>query len=165
MRGRLAERQVALVAVALLAIAISLAITAKRGRSAAASLPPPQGAYTALVAGSGAGAVGTRTACGVVLGPRTAGIASPVLPCGVLLYLATGAATSSHRCSPAGPPHRAARGPSSRSRGHSEATGSACGASSASAGATRERAELGYSAARSARSRAQRRAPCRTNAT
>ena len=71
----------------MLAIAISLAITARHGRSAAASLPPPQGDYTALVGASGAGAVGTRTACGVVIAAHTAGIASPVLPCGVRLYL------------------------------------------------------------------------------
>jgi hypothetical protein len=89
-RGRLAQRQVGLVAVALLAIAFSLALTARHGRKAAASLPPPQGSYSALVAASGAGAVGTRTVCGIVIAGRTTGIASPVLPCGVRVYLTYG---------------------------------------------------------------------------
>ena len=89
MRGRLAQRQVALVAVALLATAVSLALGGRHARRAA-SLPPPQGAYTALVASRGAGTVGTRTSCGVVVGAGTAGIASPVLPCGVRLYFSYG---------------------------------------------------------------------------
>jgi len=32
-------------------------------------------------------AFGKRTACGQVIGPRTEGVANPVLPCGVRLYL------------------------------------------------------------------------------
>src|SRR5581483_5225678 len=42
----------------------------------------------ALLAGTVAPAAdGTRTACGVVLGPATEGIVHPVLPCGAKLYL------------------------------------------------------------------------------
>ena len=90
MRGRLAQRQVALVAVTVLAIAVSLALRERHERHAAASLPPPQGAYSALVATRGAGTPGSTTACGVVIGAATAGIASPVLPCGVRLYFSYG---------------------------------------------------------------------------
>jgi rare lipoprotein A (peptidoglycan hydrolase) len=77
-----------LAAVALLAVAISLAVTERhQARVRAALLPPSQGSYTALVGSSGAREVGQTTACGVVVGSRTMGIASPVLPCGVRLYL------------------------------------------------------------------------------
>jgi hypothetical protein len=87
-RGRLAQREVGLLAVALLAVAVSIAITMRERHKAAASvLPPEEGAYTALVAASGPRAVGSRTGCGVVIGTRTFGISSPVLPCGVRLYL------------------------------------------------------------------------------
>jgi rare lipoprotein A (peptidoglycan hydrolase) len=53
-------------------------------------LPPAQGSYSALVGSSGAAGLGRTTACGVVLGSRTLGIASPVLPCGLRLYLSVG---------------------------------------------------------------------------
>jgi rare lipoprotein A (peptidoglycan hydrolase) len=77
-----------LAAMALLAVAISLAVTERhQARVRAALLPPSQGSYTALVGSSGAREVGRTTACGVVVGSRTMGIASPVLPCGVRLYL------------------------------------------------------------------------------
>jgi hypothetical protein len=89
-RGRLAQRQVALAGVTVLAIAVSLALHERHQRHVSASLPPPQGAYSALVATGGAGAPGTTTACGVVIGAGTAGIASPVLPCGVRLYFSFG---------------------------------------------------------------------------
>ena len=88
MRRILAERQLVLGAVALLAVAVSLAVTARHQAGLrAALLPPSQGSYTALVGSSGAKEVGQETACGVVVGARTMGIASPVLPCGVRLYL------------------------------------------------------------------------------
>jgi hypothetical protein len=87
-RRLLAERQLLLGAVALLAVAVSLAVTERhQARVRAASLPPSQGSYTALVGSSGARAVGQTTTCGFVVGSRTMGIASPVLPCGVRLYL------------------------------------------------------------------------------
>lgn len=75
-------------AAALLAVAVSLALTARQQAGLrAASLPPSQGSYNALVGSSGARAVGQTTACGIVVGSSTMGIASPVLPCGVRLYL------------------------------------------------------------------------------
>jgi len=88
MRGRLAQREVGLLCVAVLAAAVSSAITNRqKHQAAAASLPSPVGAYTALVAASGPRVVGTKTRCGVVIATRTMGITSPVLACGVRLYL------------------------------------------------------------------------------
>jgi hypothetical protein len=76
-----------LAAVAILAVAVSFAVTARHERKAAAALPAPHGSYTALVAASGSRVVGKTTACGIEIGRRTMGISSPVLPCGVRLYL------------------------------------------------------------------------------
>ncbi len=88
MRRLLAERQLLLAAVALLAVALSLAVSERhQARLRAASLPPSQGSYTALGGSWGATEVGRTTACGVVLSSHTMGIASPVLPCGLRLYL------------------------------------------------------------------------------
>jgi hypothetical protein len=76
-----------LLAVALLAVAVSLAVSEHNRHKASAALPKPQGSYTALVATSGPRVVGRRTPCGVVIGTGTMGISSPVLPCGLRLYL------------------------------------------------------------------------------
>ena len=101
MRARLLERQLAFACVAVLAVAVSLAVTTRHQAGArAAALPQPVGSYTALVgssnsgssSGSSSGSGGTTaggrpTACGVVIEPGTVGISSPVLPCGMRLYL------------------------------------------------------------------------------
>ena len=81
-----------LAALALLAIAASSACgpraSGTRRTPAPPGSPPPRGSYTALVGSSGAKEVGQTTACGDLLEPaRSAGIESPVLPCGVRLYL------------------------------------------------------------------------------
>jgi hypothetical protein len=89
-RRALAQRQVALAAVAILAVAASFAATARHDRKAQAALPASVGSYTALVAASGSKAMGKTTACGVLVGPRTQGISSPVLPCGTRLYVTYG---------------------------------------------------------------------------
>jgi len=74
LRLGLAQRQAALAGVALLAAVVSLAVTSSRHHSRRL-LPPAVIAY------------GKRTACGQVIGARTEGVAHPVLPCGVKLYL------------------------------------------------------------------------------
>ncbi len=86
MRRPLAERQAMLAGAALLAIVASLAITSRHG-SRSADLPAPSGSYSALVSSTGPGSFGKTTSCAVRLGPATLGISSPVLPCGVRLYL------------------------------------------------------------------------------
>ncbi len=91
MNAVLAQRQVALAGVALLAAVTALAISS-RGSSSdeARSLPKPVpvagGWYTAL-AGPVNPRVGRRTKCGVLLRRQTAGVIDPVLPCNVKIYL------------------------------------------------------------------------------
>jgi rare lipoprotein A len=83
---RLAQREVALAAVALLAAAIALAVTAKT-RSQSSDLPAAYGSYPALAASSGLAAIGKRTACGTIIRATTEGVAHPVLPCGARIYI------------------------------------------------------------------------------
>jgi rare lipoprotein A (peptidoglycan hydrolase) len=85
-RRRLAQREVALAAVALLAAAIALAISAKT-RSESSDLPAAVGSYPALAASSGRAAFGKRTACGTIIRATTQGVAHPVLPCGARIYV------------------------------------------------------------------------------
>jgi len=89
-RRALAERQVMLAGVAVLGVAVSLAFTTRRDHAkVVAALPPALGSYSALAAAT-APASGTDPACGVEITPSVVGIFSPVLPCGVRLYVARG---------------------------------------------------------------------------
>lgn len=88
MRRPLVERQVTLAGVAVLAVAVSLSLTTRhRHQKAVAALPASVGSYTALAAATGPRAAEQETSCGVALDRRLAGVYSPVLPCGVRLYL------------------------------------------------------------------------------
>jgi hypothetical protein len=88
-RRQLAQRQVILAAVAILAVSVSVAYVTRHDHShhAVRRLPPAVGSYTALAAASGESALGHTTSCGVLVGDSTIGIGSPVLPCGARLYL------------------------------------------------------------------------------
>ena len=86
MTRRLAQREVALAAVALLAAVVALAVSA-RTRGESSTLPAAYGSYTALAGSSGAAAFGKRTACGTIIRAKTEGVAHPVLPCGAKLYI------------------------------------------------------------------------------
>jgi rare lipoprotein A (peptidoglycan hydrolase) len=86
MTRRLAQREVGLAGVALLAAAVSLAITSQTQKGDS-GLPKPTGSYTALAGSTGSAAFGKRTACGQLLKPSTQGVAHPVLPCGVRVYV------------------------------------------------------------------------------
>src|SRR5262249_5233821 len=88
----LAVREIALAGLALLAAAISLAISAQTHHSHGHN-PQPQGSYVALAGSSGPAAFGRRTACGVVIGPDTQGVANPTLPCGVRIFVTYGGKT------------------------------------------------------------------------
>src|SRR5205085_6361751 len=78
-----ALRAAGLAAVTLVAAVAVLALTHNRGDSHQ-KLPRPTGNwYRALAAPYLATAKPKRGACGVVSGPRTLGVANPVLPCGV----------------------------------------------------------------------------------
>lgn len=87
MTRRLAQRELVLAAVALLAAVVSLALVTGRS-SHGGRLPQPAGAWYSALAGVRApGGFGAKTACGQVLRPGTEGIAHPVLPCGAKIYL------------------------------------------------------------------------------
>jgi rare lipoprotein A (peptidoglycan hydrolase) len=86
MSTRLAERQVALAAVAILAAVCAVAVSAA-ARSEATTAPHPEGSFNALVGSAGPAVFGRRTACGTVLAADTEGIAHPTLPCGARIFI------------------------------------------------------------------------------
>jgi hypothetical protein len=93
----LSRRALALAAVALVGAVIALSADSlfDRGDEQAANVPeqvpvPGAGWYIALAAPYPAGSRRERTACGQRLGPRTLGVAHPVLPCGVKIFIAYG---------------------------------------------------------------------------
>jgi hypothetical protein len=92
MRAALAQRQVALACVALLAAIVALALTSHGNSQSDKSLPQPVpasgGAWYTALASAGQPRYGKRTRCGYVLQPGTVGITDSVLPCGVLVYVA-----------------------------------------------------------------------------
>lgn len=86
MTPHLAQREVALAGLALLAVAVSLAVTAQT-RNASSNTPQREGSYVALAGSSGPEAFGRRTACGGVIGPETLGVSHPTLPCGARVFI------------------------------------------------------------------------------
>lgn len=96
MHPELAQRQIAIAAVVLLAVVVGLTIASRRGDSSGPRLPeaipaPGGGWYRARAAATGSDLEpGTTTACGHRIMGGTMGIAHPVLPCGVKLYLRFG---------------------------------------------------------------------------
>ena len=86
MRSKLAVREIALAGLAVLAAAVSLAVTAQT-RDKRATGPQPEGSFVALAGSSGPAAFGRHTACGGVLRPDTEGVAQPTLPCGVRIFI------------------------------------------------------------------------------
>jgi hypothetical protein len=90
----LAQRQVALAGVALLAAVLALALASPRGPSGeSAHLKPvfvPGGGWYTALAGARPLRYGTRTNCGVRLRPQTRGVVDSVLPCNVKLFVSFG---------------------------------------------------------------------------
>jgi len=84
-RGAAGLRAAALAGVALLGIAIALAVSHRT--HAKSTLPAPAGQWYAALAAPYAPSRPKKGACGVVIGPETAGVAHPVLPCGVKIYI------------------------------------------------------------------------------
>jgi rare lipoprotein A (peptidoglycan hydrolase) len=79
-------RAAALAAVALVAIAVALALSYRSQHTS--NLPPPAGDwYTALAAPYTLSKGRTKSACGVAIDTKAVGVAHPVLPCGVKLYV------------------------------------------------------------------------------
>ena len=82
-------RAAALAGIALLAVAIAIAVNHNRHHKS--SLPAPAGQwYAALAAPYTPSTQSQKSACGVLIGPRTAGVAHPVLPCGAKIYIEFG---------------------------------------------------------------------------
>jgi hypothetical protein len=92
----LAQRQIAIAAVALLAVVIGIALATRGGDSSASGLPeaipgPGGGWYHARAAASGRELEpGRRTQCGYEVSGSTMGVSHPVLPCGVMLFVGYG---------------------------------------------------------------------------
>jgi len=79
-------RAAALAGVALVGVAIALAVA--RHHSHTSTLPTPAGQwYSALAAPYTPSSSTSKSACGVLIGPKTAGVAHPVLPCGAKIYI------------------------------------------------------------------------------
>jgi rare lipoprotein A (peptidoglycan hydrolase) len=86
-----ALRAAGLGAVTLLAAVLALALTRGDDNSSHGKLPAAAGNwYRALAAPYVETAQPKRGACGVVIGPQTMGVANPVLPCGVKIYIEYG---------------------------------------------------------------------------
>jgi len=90
----IAQREAAIAAVALLAIVLGLALGSQRGGESSSerlpeAVPAPDGGwYHARAAATGRDLTpGATTACGQRVMGSTIGIAHPVLPCGVKLYI------------------------------------------------------------------------------
>ena len=79
-------RAAALAAVALVAIAVALALNHRSHHTS--KLPAPAGDwYTALAAPYTPSKGRSKSACGVAIDAKAVGVAHPVLPCGVKLYV------------------------------------------------------------------------------
>ena len=92
MSPALAQRELALGAIALVAATGSLALASRRDETPARSLLQPVtlegGQWRSSLAGGTPPRYGRRTNCGIVLRPGTIGVTDSVLPCGIKLYLA-----------------------------------------------------------------------------
>jgi hypothetical protein len=84
----------ALTAAAVLAGVIAVTVATGREKERAPLPAPATTWYSALAGVRAPAAPRTRTACGVVIGPATEGIAHAVLPCGSRLYVQVGGRTA-----------------------------------------------------------------------
>lgn len=83
-------RAAVLAVVALAAAVLAFAIASRTRHHAAQSLPPPAGGWYHDLAAPYPQAPPAKGACGVVIDASTLGVANPVLPCGVKIYLSYG---------------------------------------------------------------------------
>jgi rare lipoprotein A (peptidoglycan hydrolase) len=79
-----------LLGVALLAAVGAFAIANRTHKSSSEQLPPPAGDWYHALAAPYPEAKPGKGACGVVIDRNAVGVANPVLPCGVKLYIAFG---------------------------------------------------------------------------
>ena len=90
----LAQRQIALAGVALLALLVTLAVSSPGSSRPSTPVPRPVASsgsewYRALAA-PGGGITGRRSACGTIMTATTLGVAHPVLPCGAKIFISFG---------------------------------------------------------------------------
>ena len=94
MNPALAQREVALAGVALLAAVLAVALASPRGPNGESAhlkpVPVPGGGWYTAFAGARPMRYGTRTNCGVLLRPQTRGVVDSVLPCNVKLFVSFG---------------------------------------------------------------------------
>ncbi|HYY64869.1 MAG TPA: hypothetical protein VE688_09660 [Gaiellaceae bacterium] len=93
MNPALAQREVALAGVALLAAIVALALNSPRTSGGSEQLNPvlvPGGGWYTALAGAQPMRYGTQTNCGVQLKPQTRGVIDSVLPCNVKIFVALG---------------------------------------------------------------------------
>jgi hypothetical protein len=92
MSPALAQREIALAAIALLAAIVSLALTSHGNSAKTRGLLQPVtlqgGQWRTDLAGASPTRFGRRTNCGIVVEPGTIGVTDSVLPCGIKLYVA-----------------------------------------------------------------------------
>jgi hypothetical protein len=84
----------ALTAAAVLAGVIAVAVATGRETEHVALPAPAANWYTALAGVRAPARSGERTACGLIVGPATEGVAHAVLPCGTALYVSVGGRTA-----------------------------------------------------------------------
>ena len=78
-------RLVALLAIAVVGVALALGLSRRNNKSRLPAASPYW--YTALAAPYLPSTRPVRSACHVLIGPRTKGVAHPTLPCGVKIYV------------------------------------------------------------------------------
>jgi hypothetical protein len=92
MSPALAQREIALAAVALLGAIVSLALASHGDSAKTRGLLQPVtlqgGQWRTSLAGASPTHFGRRTNCGIVVEPGTIGVTDSVLPCGIKLYVA-----------------------------------------------------------------------------
>ncbi len=92
MSPALAQREIALAGVALLAAIVALAVTSHGNGAKTKGLLQPitldGGRWRTNLAGATPARYGRRTNCGVLLRTSTVGITDSVLPCGIKVYVA-----------------------------------------------------------------------------
>lgn len=91
MNPALAQREVVLAGVALLAAVLAVALASPRGPNGESAhlqpVPVPGGGWYTALAGARPVHYGTRTNCGVLLRPQTRGLVDSVLPCNVKVFV------------------------------------------------------------------------------
>ena len=86
----MARSALVLLGVGLLAAVVAFAIANRTHKSSTEKLPAPAGAWYRALAAPYPEAKPVKGACGVVIDRNAVGVANPVLPCGVKLYIAFG---------------------------------------------------------------------------